>query len=71
MKRRTEMAAARAKPRKGRAKRSAYATKVASGRQMYGPGCCAHTRVVSRRVAREYEGPSLEDIERYSKESRL
>lgn len=31
---------------KGRSssKKSKYAQKVASGKQMYGPDCCAHTR---------------------------
>lgn len=28
--------------------RSKYATKVASGNQLYGPGCCAHTRTAEQ-----------------------
>lgn len=35
--------------RKGKTKgKSKYAKKVAAGNQMYGPGCCAHSRVVRR-----------------------
>ncbi len=28
--------------------KSKYASKVSSGKQMYGPGCCAHTVTSSR-----------------------
>lgn len=28
-------------------KKSKYATKRASGNMMYGPGCCAHDRVIT------------------------
>lgn len=44
-----------------RGKRSKYAAKVASGRQLYGPGCCAHTT----KVVRSYNGVSedfLQDV---------
>lgn len=30
-------------------KKSRYAQKFASGNQMYGPGCCAHSHIVRNR----------------------
>lgn len=44
--------------RKGKTKgKSKYAAKLASGRMMYGPGCCAHTRQVRR-----YQGEESPDV---------